>query len=128
LRLVFKNSTSTIQINNRTLKVALAKTTSEKQKGLGGVYKLNENEGMLFVMGQKNRYGFWMKGMKIPIDIIWISDNKIIDISQNIDIAQGEFKVYYPTTPVNYVLEVSSGYCKRYNIRIGDVVVGLNQI
>ena len=38
-----------IKINNKQYQVKIAKTEEQRKKGLQGVEKMNDNEGMLFV-------------------------------------------------------------------------------
>lgn len=127
---VFLNTISqksvVLTINKRKLTAAVANSFSQKEVGLSKIKSLSFDSGMVFPMGKKEYYRFWMKEMLFPIDIIWIDGNRIVDITQNV---QPENKppltIYTPKKPVNYVLEVNSGYTKRYNIKIGDLVFGL---
>ena len=47
---------------------------------------------MLFIFARPSRYSFWMVGMNLPLDIVWISGNKIVDIS-NIPEISGDFAI-----------------------------------
>src|SRR5690349_12410618 len=71
-------------INNHVIHLELAITDSEKEKGLGFRDQLDKNSGMLFVYQTKGQYGYWMKGMRFPLDFIWIDGNRIVDLSHNI--------------------------------------------
>ncbi len=118
-----KSSTTTLTINGIEIKAQLAKTQSQIQKGLGGQNKLLEKEGMLFVMPSYNRYSFWMKDMKFPLDIIWLDKDRIADITKNIPVENNNhLTIYQPTTPVNLVLEVNAGFSDKYKIKVGDKV------
>jgi uncharacterized membrane protein (UPF0127 family) len=57
------------------LSVEVADTPAERGRGLSGREMLPENSGMLFVFDTPGRYGFWMYGMKFPLDIIWIDES-----------------------------------------------------
>jgi uncharacterized membrane protein (UPF0127 family) len=112
-----------VKINNTTIKVEVAETPLAREKGLSGREKLDQNKGMLFIFPQKDYYSFWMKEMKFPIDIIWISDNRVVDIAYDLPLQASEFlKTYQPKEPVNFVLEVNAGFARNYNIKIGDRV------
>ena len=50
-------------------------TPDAQSKGLAIRDSLNENEGMLFIFETPQKYSFWMKDMKFPIDIIWINQD-----------------------------------------------------
>lgn len=108
------------------LRVFPAKTEDQKRKGLSGITNLPENEGMIFDYKNSNaRPAFWMKDMKIAIDIIWIKANKIIQIDSAAvqpGVADTDLKLYMPYQTVDYVLEVNSGWSGRNNVKVGDLV------
>jgi len=102
----------------------VANTPESRMKGLSGRGKIGANEGMLFVMDDKRYHSFWMADMKFPIDIIWISDNKVVDLTKNAPVPTDpkNIPVFTPNTEVNKVLEVNAGYIEANNIAIGDEV------
>jgi len=112
-------------INEHTIHVEVAVTNAEKEKGLGYRDWLPVNTGMLFVYQNKDRYGFWMKGMRFPLDFIWITGNKVVDVSQNIlqpDNDTVRPVNVAPNVPVDKVLEVNAGDIDRLGVKIGDLV------
>jgi uncharacterized membrane protein (UPF0127 family) len=115
-----------VNVNNNVLCVEIVDTPEKMSKGLSEREDLKENQGMLFVFGDKNIPGFWMKDMKFPIDIIWINDNEIVDISKNVPVPDASTTTqppnYSPSEPVNYVLEVNAGYVDKYNVEIGNTI------
>lgn len=111
-------------IRGQTLRLELAVTTMEKEKGLGYRDNLPENQGMLFIYDHYEKFGFWMKGMRFPLDIIWIKDDQVADISENVPLlTRGSITTVQPDTEVNRVLEVNAGTVKRLGIKIGDKFV-----
>ncbi|MFH1745132.1 MAG: DUF192 domain-containing protein [bacterium] len=110
-------------IDNKKIKIEIADDYVEIVNGLSGREYLEKESGMLFVFNDKQIRDFWMKNMRFPLDIIWINDNKIIDISKNL-LPEGENPLnhYYSPKPVNYVLEVNGGFCEKNNIKTGDSV------
>jgi uncharacterized membrane protein (UPF0127 family) len=116
-----------VEIENTKISVELAITYDEKDKGLGGRSDLGKNEGMLFVFDYSNVPIFWMKGMLIPLDIIWISDDTVVDLHKNVEapeaaIPYSNLLKYSPKEPVNYVLEVNAGFSDENGIQVGDKV------
>lgn len=109
-----------IIIGNKTILVEIAKTLEVKTKGLSGREFLKKNQGMLFVYERPGFYSFWMKEMRFPIDIIWISENhEIIDVTKNI--SPDSFpKTFRSQKPAQYVLEVNAGFSDKNNIQAGD--------
>ena len=39
---------------------------------------------MLFRFSQAEKYSFWMKDMRFPLDIIWIKNREVVHIEKNI--------------------------------------------
>ena len=117
-----ENTSPSVTINGQTVNITRADTPETRSRGLSGRSELSFDEGMLFVFPEDGAYGFWMKDMHIPIDIIWMSqDGVVVDMAQNVspDTYPASF---FPKTPARYVLEVATGFAERYSVRIGDTV------
>ncbi len=126
---VARPTTPSVTINKLEIPVEIAETPAEAQKGLSGRASLDPEKGMLFIFAKADYYHFWMPDMHFPIDIIWINNNQVVDISYN---APNKFesanpKFYSPTKKANYVLEVNAGFSKKNNIKTGSLVV-LNNV
>lgn len=116
---------SSVKIKDLIINVDLAKTPEQIAKGLSIKNTLSENEGMLFIFDTPKKWSFWMKDMKFPIDIIWISsDNKIVHIEKNLQPCTFFLfcTSYSPDANSKYVLEVPSNYTTKNNIIVGDRV------
>ncbi len=100
----------------------LALTPEEWEKGLMFRKKLPDNYGMLFVFKTVDYQWFWMKNTYIPLDIIWISeDKKIVYIAENCKpCLKGDCPSYGVEIPVKYVLEIKGGKAKEFGIKVGD--------
>lgn len=101
--------------------VTVAATVATREKGLSGSDGLAPGEGMLFVFDEPGEYRFWMKDMKFPIDILWIKDGMIADITTDAAVpVPGEpLPTYFPRVPVDRVLEVNAGFARAHGLRIG---------
>jgi uncharacterized protein len=117
--------TPAVSIGQTVIPVELATTTAAVQKGLSGRTSLDNQSGMLFIFSKPDIYRFWMPDMHFPIDIIWISDGKIVDISEDVsdDFDPANPRFYKPVKPAQYVLEVNAGFSSSKNIQVGDTVV-----
>lgn len=114
-------------IGNVKINVEIAGTQEKRNKGLGGRESLASDSGMLFVFERVDKYPFWMKGLKFPLDFIWIRDNKIIDITENVSAPvsgqkDADLPIYTSKEPIDKVLEVNGGFVKLHNIKIGDEI------
>jgi len=119
--------TESLAIDSARFSVEVASTAVEQARGLSYRASLGENDGMLFIFGAGAVQTFWMKDMRFPLDMIWISGNVVAGFTQNIPTpAPGtqlwQLPVY--TSPVNTdkVLEVNAGTVAKYNIKAGDTV------
>ncbi|MBI5804184.1 DUF192 domain-containing protein [Candidatus Pacearchaeota archaeon] len=110
-------------IDEKCVKVEVAKTPAERARGLMFRESLPENEGMLFVFPEENIYSFWMKNTLIPLEIIWIDENfKVVDIQKAVPCLEDECQSYIPTEESRYVLEVNSNFSEDNKIKVGDEV------
>ena len=112
-----------LQIRNQVFQVDVAVSPEEHVKGLSGRTSMAENKGMLFIFDTKQQYSFWMKEMNFPLDMVWIDDKTIVDISKNVPVEKGyPLPTYTPQKPVNRVLEINAGLADKYGFQIGDTV------
>ena len=120
-----QNQTALVTVGGVNLITSLATTPDAQSKGLAIRDSLNENEGMLFIFETPQKYSFWMKDMKFPIDIIWINqDGKIVHIEKNLPpcVFLLPCPSYAPKDDSLYVLEVVSNFTNKFNINVGDPV------
>ncbi len=112
-------------IGNRVaVTVEVARTESEKVRGLSGRDRLAPDRGMLLVFEEPARPLIWMRGMRFPLDILWIRDGRVVDLVRGAkapapDEAPQEFA---PREDIQYVLEVTAGFVDRHGIAVGDQV------
>lgn len=72
---------TTIKVKDKEYQVEEARTSEQKRKGLQGVTSLPENEGMLFYFDPPEEVSMWMKGVSIPLDIIFFNeDQEVIQV------------------------------------------------
>lgn len=117
-----------ISINGFNVSMAIASTNEQRIKGLSGIEKLNENEGMLFLFDEPSKQGFWMNKMYIPIDIIWLdSNNKVVHIEKQLEPCKLFLAcpVYYPQIDSLYVLELQSGFVDDHSIK-NDMIINFD--
>lgn len=119
---------ATVTIDNVQFTVEIARTPEERAKGLSGRQTLSASHGMLFVFDKKDvRPSFWMKDTYIPLDIIWINDGKIAQITENIKpvvagTPDAKIPFYLPHDNIDYVLELLGETTQENDIRVGDTV------
>lgn len=117
--------TATLKIGDRQYTVELAETSLSRTRGLSGRTSLQEGRGMLFIFPVAAQYGFWMKDMLFPIDIVWITQGKVADITANVPAPNAQFTSlpsYKPKQSVEMVLELPAGAAQKDGIIIGAQV------
>lgn len=114
--------TATVQVQDARIYAEVARSTRAQAKGLSSRQNLPTSKGMLFPFAAPGVYEFWMKDMRIAIDIVWIHESAIVDISRGVlPPAPGEEPLRLrPREPVSYVLEVASGVAAKW--QPGDAV------
>jgi uncharacterized membrane protein (UPF0127 family) len=112
-----------VKINKEIIKVSVADEINEQIQGLSDRLYLEKDEGLLFIFDKQQERSFWMKRMNFPIDIIWINDNRIVNIHKNLAPEGDNPQNHYNSqVAVNYVLEVNAGFVDDKKIKIGDIV------
>lgn len=113
----------TILVGETSVQVEVADAEGARKRGLSGRDLLGENEGMLFVFGRDEAWGIWMKDMRFAIDIVWLSSESAV-LSIAPDVSPETYpKVFYPSTPARYVLELPAGFVAAHALAIGSKVV-----
>lgn len=123
---ISQNKNPSVCFGGSCFQVELADTAAEREQGLMNRQELAPDAGMLFIFPQEDFYNFWMKDTLMPLDIIWLDENKkIVAINKNAPPCQtNNCPQYSPEAPALYVLEVNAGTAERLNLKKGDYFVG----
>ena len=117
-----------VLIGDVSFAAELAHTPSERVVGLSGRDSLPANTGMLFIFDSGVASSFWMKGMRFPLDFIWVSsDCTVADVTENVPAPapgtpQSELRSYRSSSPAAYAFEINGGEAGLRGIEIGDRV------
>lgn len=119
-----KKATATFGDKKVTLDVA--DTEQTREKGLSGRSSLADDHGMLFLFDEPGLPTFWMKGMKFPIDILFLNNDKIVTIYKNVSApkttTENPKEYYQPTYPSDKVIELKAGAADQYNLKQGNTI------
>lgn len=131
-----------IKVGDHEIKVEVVDTPEKSSLGLSYRDEIGA-DGMLFVLARRGMPTFWMKGMRIPLDMIWIDclqpeqlteeigqsgkECQVADITRNVPVPEDpedltSLPTYHPKSPVQYVLEVPAGWSIQQAIDIGALV------
>jgi len=103
------------------VRVEVAITSSQTQRGLMFRRQMDADAGMLFLFAQQRPMTFWMHNTYLPLDMIFItSDHRVLGVVENAtpetdsprDV-EGESQ---------FVLEVNAGFAREHDITAGTVV------
>lgn len=112
-----------IHIGDVAMEVTVADEPAERELGLSGVESLKDFEGKLFIFDAEGDYGFWMKDMLIPIDIIWFNDDmEIVHIEENVT-PDSYPKTFYADEPARFVLETNAYFIDALKIDSGSRLI-----
>lgn len=101
--------------------VEIARRPEELSLGLAGRAKLLPYQGMLFVQPKTGVYRYWMHGVSIPLDIIWLDDHLTI-VEMYADAVPGSREPLGTCLASMYALELPAGMVARYGLRVGHVL------
>ncbi|MBM4332925.1 MAG: DUF192 domain-containing protein [Deltaproteobacteria bacterium] len=109
-----------MMVKGKKIRVEVARTESEKAKGLMFRESLGEDEGMIFVYAREEILSFWMKNTRIPLSIAFIDQRgRIVDIQ---DMEPFSLRTTVSAKPTQYALEMNKGWFQRNGIGVGDLV------
>ena len=114
--------------DGKKITVEVARTPDELAQGLAD--RSNVGDGMLFCMGETTMQRFWMLGMKVPIDMVWIHGGEVRGVAAEVPLqeraASGKMapSVRSSNELVNMVLELPSGFAAKHGVEVGAMVDG----
>ena len=109
-----------VTIGKVKVKAEAVSTPERLYLGLSYRRELPEGRGMLFFMPAIEVQTFCMRGMRFPLDLIWIVDGRVAGLTLDVP---PTFPGELPSpVPVNYILEVPGGFADKYGIKVGDRV------
>jgi uncharacterized membrane protein (UPF0127 family) len=133
---------STLSFGEKSIVVELAFTEAERMRGLGGREKISNDEGMLFIFGESDFHGIWMKDMRFPLDILWLREVSgdteckgiepldakrrrsclvVVDIREDA-LPESYPEVFQPREKASYVLEMNGGASRKFGMRVGSLL------
>lgn len=116
-------SRAQLELGGKIVDVEIVSSPEDTAKGLSGRKSLENDKGMLFDFGDYGARTFWMKDMNFPLDIIWISEGKVVGIEKNA-LPEGDApkNLYNSPGPVNQILEVNAGWSDANEVMVGTAV------
>lgn len=109
-----------VALMHQGMEYEIVTTIHDQERGLSGRTALPDKYGMLFVFDAPDKYGFWMKDMLVPIDIVWVTETgTVVAVDANISPATYP-KQFYPPVPIRYVVETQAGLASTKGWKVGS--------
>jgi len=110
-----------VELGGERFQVELATEPGEQARGLMFRDELPEGHGMLFVYGREAWRSFWMKNMRIPLDILFFDGQRRLINWHTADPCTADPCPGYPSdAPARYVLELNAGRATELGLEPGD--------
>ncbi len=110
-------------IAGRTIGLEVARTPQQQAMGLMYRTTLADDRGMLFPFEPPQPVSFWMKNVRIPLDMIFLRDGEVKAIAASVPPCTAEpCPTYGPPTAVNQVIELRGGRAAELGLKVGDRV------
>lgn len=114
--------TTEVKVGSGVYKLWVADSEAELVQGLSGVESLPKNGGLLMKFSTDDRWGIWMKDMKVPLDIVWLNkDKEIIYIVKNAQPSMSTNITFTPKEPARYVIELPLGSVENAGLKTGMI-------
>lgn len=110
--------TARVQIGEKVFTLEIAETQEARRLGLGNREELCPQCGMLFLFATPDKHAFWMKDMRFPLDIVWLSGQRVVDLRRSVE--PGSQEVYSPGEPADRVLELPATAARE--LEVGETV------
>jgi hypothetical protein len=117
------NAHFTTRGGDMVLRVKVARTDAEKQRGLMNVRSLPASAGMAFVWTQPTQTAFWMKDTLIPLSIAFADERgRIVTISDMTPCTADPCPDYRSDAPFTVAIEANRGWFDDHGVSVGDRV------
>ena len=101
--------------------IEIANNNNSRMQGLMDRQSMLQNRGMLFIFDFNHRIEMWMRNTYIPLDMIFVRENKTIAYIATHTVPFSEEVIISPE-PVRYVIEVNAGFTGQFGIQPGQMI------
>lgn len=107
----------------KAVTLEIADTDCKLALGLSGRNSLATDTGMLFVFPKAGNYGFWMKDMRFPLDIVWIGSDFRVSGMEKMAEPESFPAVFGQKYLATYVIELPAGFLDEHSVKVGNKIV-----
>ena len=116
---------ATATMGGETIQLEIAETPEQQALGLMFRDRLPDDRGMLFSFDPPRPVGFWMKNVRISLDMVFLREGEIRYIASNVPPCNKpapECPAYGPPEAIDGVIELRGGRAEELELKIGDRV------
>ena len=116
-----------IRVNGNWIKVEIAQSPEQLEKGLMGRSSLPLHSGMLFIFNKEEHQVMWMKNTQIALDIVFFDSkgNLTEQHSGIVPCYRDPCPIYKSALPARYLLELPAGSVHLYQWEVGKTQLRL---
>jgi len=113
---------SYLVVNEQKVFVEVMDSVEKRSQGLSGRKSLGQDEGVLFIFPQPGLYSFWMKEMRFNLDFVFIHDQVVVDLIEDVPYPQPKEAPQKVKSKAEFdkVLEINAGKIEEWGIEIDD--------
>ena len=118
-------NTASFSKNGHTIDLEVVDTESQREKGLMYRTSMPKNHGMYFIFEKPDMLYFWMKNTLIPLDMIFLNNNKVVAIFNDVPPCKKETAQcpsYGPKVKADAVIELNAGTAKKLKLTKSDSI------
>ena len=108
--------------SGHVLQTELMINDEDRARGLMFRPSLPADHALLFVFGELDFHGIWMKNCRFPIDIVWLDEGKkVVHVEAKVPPCRKDpCPSYTPMRRAAYVIEMNAGVAQREKIVLGS--------
>ena len=110
--------TAVVKVGGHEVTVEVADTAVKRRYGCMFLSELGDDRGMIFVYPKARFMSFWMRNTRIPLDILYLTDDGRI-VNAHRDMLPLRDEPSYPSAPhqpVRFALELPGGWMDRHGV------------
>jgi len=112
--------TVVVKLKDKAFTLEVADTVAKRARGLMYRDSMPADHGMIFLFATADKYGFWMKNTKIPLDLVFLDEKgKVVGIY---GLKPNDETPVAPDKPAKFAIELNAGTAAKVGLKTGDVV------
>jgi uncharacterized membrane protein (UPF0127 family) len=118
-----------VRAPDAALRVQVARTPDQRERGLMSVHHLAAHTGMIFIFDQDAPVAFWMKDTLIPLDMVFLSaDGTVRKVFARVPVVSPQLpdsQIPLEQGSAKYVIELPAGAAAGDGLHPGVRIEGL---